>query len=153
MTPKKWLKLLCLPATYLFFMIGWWWNTEVAGKPGKEQVEWWKYQYINKTYGDQLEAKMHKLYEEQFDGANYDILTVRTKVGDETVEFKMYGPKPTTQTRDIVTASIRNNHEWESGDNQHFQVRPHCQDTDSCGLFVDIGANIGYWTLFMAHLG
>ena len=118
-----------------------------------EPVEWWKDQHINGEYKEQFESMMQQMYEEQFDAAQYDILTVRTKVGDETVRFKMYGPKPTTQTTDIVTATIRRTNKWESGDNRYFQTRPHCQETDSCGLFVDIGANIGYWSLFMAHLG
>ena len=129
-------------------------DTSLAGNQDSEEVvEWWKDQHINKEYRDQFESTMQRMYEEQFDAAKYDILTVQTKVGDEAVHFRMYGPKRTAQTDDIVTATIRRSKSWESGDNQHFQVRPHCQDTDFCGLFVDIGANIGYWSLFMAFLG
>merc|ERR1719295_2066882 len=118
-----------------------------------EAVEWWNDEYINTKYRDHFEAKMRKMYEDHFDAMKYDILTVRTRVGDEEVRFRMYGPKRTSQTDDIVTASIRRSHQWESKDNKYFQVRHHCQEDDSCGLFVDIGSNIGYWSLFMAHLG
>merc|ERR1719295_1325388 len=118
-----------------------------------EAVEWWNDEYINTKYRDHFEAKMRKMYEDHFDAMKYDILTVRTRVGDEEVRFRMYGPKRTSQTDDIVTASIRRNNALDSEHIEYLHQRSHCQDTDSCGLFVDIGANIGYWSLFMAHLG
>jgi len=141
-------------ADFLSFVAGAASRRPLSAEPdGSEPVEWWNDDRINTEYKEQFESAIHRLYLEEFDALKHDVLSVRTQIGDERVEFRMYAPRRTARTDDIVTAAIRRDHEWERGDNKYFQQRPHCQDTASCGLFVDIGANIGYWSLFMAHLG
>ena len=119
-------------------------------------MRWWKESEMNQDYKKKISehAQLHAKYMNEFNATEHDILRVSTKVGDESVEFSMYAPN---NGLDIVTNGIRAQHSWEAGQNHEFHVNPNCKDSadidGECGLFVDIGSNIGYWSLFMAHLG
>eukprot|EP01083_Nonionella_stella_P268683 908556_1 len=116
----------------------------------RHELTWWDQQNLNSQFKGEIVSELHQKYLTEFDAKQYDILAVDTSVGDEVVQFSMYGPKG---SNDIVTNEIRRTKSWEASVNNHFQINPHCKEADDCGLFVDIGANLGYWSFFMAHLG
>eukprot|EP01083_Nonionella_stella_P128785 390313_1 len=116
----------------------------------QHELIWWDQQNLNSQFKREIVSELHQKYLTEFDATQYDILAVHTGVGDECVRFSMYGPKG---SNDTVTNQIRRTESWEASVNNHFQINPHCKEADDCGLFVDIGANLGYWSFFMAHLG